>query len=471
MISLDKIEALAPDQASLDTAKKLLDGKKWPVCGVASDHSFIWGECQGSGSTPYRACVALNDLGYKCTCPSRKFPCKHSLALMWRYSAKTAEFSTGDVPEWVRDWSAKRRIGKTAANVSDQTNVAKKSSINEALDNVDEPEQKQDSERAAKARERNQQQRETLIQAGLEDFYAWLADVYDRGLLHFLQNCTTNCRQAAKRLVDAKASGLASQLDEMAGGALQTPESERPRYLQQKLSSLYLLAKAYQQQAGLPTELQQEVKRLLGWTLSREQLLDNPDVLRISGHWLVLAVREYLQNDGLRRVETWLGRVDENADRQHFAVLMDYHHASAGNVAPPFRPGEWLAGTVAYYPSPTPLRGIIVDHALLANGSRRLPGQPLKQALEGRLMQRSKNPWLPTWPLAVANPVVVTDNKGQFWLTGTGDDCVILLKHPDRTALLPLLGLQISHATVTWDGWRGDLLQADTVYGFWSAQS
>jgi SWIM zinc finger len=469
MISLDKIEVMAPDQASLDAAKKLLDGKKWPVCCVASDSSFIWGECQGSGSTPYRACVALNDLGYKCTCPSRKFPCKHCLALMWRYSAKAAEFSSGEVPEWVRDWSAKRRTGKTTGNVIGEPDVAKKIAINDAIDGVDKLEQKQDSERAAKTRERNQQQREALIQAGLEDFYVWLADVYDRGLLHFLQNCTANCSQAAKRLVDAKASGLASQLDEMAGVALQTLETERPRYLQQKLSSLYLLAKAYQHQAGLHTEHQQEVRRLLGWTMSREQLLDSPEALRISDHWLVLAVREYLQNDGLRRVETWLARSDENADRKSFAVLMDYHHVSAGNVAPPFRPGEWLEATIAFYPSPTPLRGIIIDHKLLANSRLHLSGQPLKQALAERLMQRSKNPWLPTWPLVVAYPVVVTDNAGQFWLTESGDNCAIPLKHPDRAALLPLLGLQIRNATVTWDGWRGDLLQADTAYGFWSA--
>jgi hypothetical protein len=113
MILLEKIEAIAPDQASLNAARKLLGQTKWPVSAIASDNSFIWGECQGSGSTPYRACITPSDLGYKCTCPSRKFPCKHALALMWRYSEKPDEFTTGETPQWVQDWSSRRRNNHT----------------------------------------------------------------------------------------------------------------------------------------------------------------------------------------------------------------------------------------------------------------------------------------------------------------------------------------------------------------------
>jgi len=122
---------------------------------------------------------------------------------------------------------------------------------------------------------------------------------------------------------------------------------------------------------------------------------------------------------------------------------------------------------VIFYPSPTPLRGILIDHKLPANTGNRLVGQPLKQALNERLHQRSKNLWLPGWPVSVANPGIVMDGKGQFWLSE--HESAILLTYPDRSTLIPLLGIGITQATVTWDGWRGDLLQADTAYGFWSA--
>jgi len=290
MVTLQTIEAMAPDQASLTAARKLLDNGKWPVNAIAPDQSFIWGECQGSGSAPYRACVALADLANKCTCPSRKFPCKHSLALIWRYQQSPNEFIAADIPQWVLDWSSKRRGSKPAIATSAGASAAGKD-IATALSSTNDEKPTLDSERASKARERNQQQREASIQAGLNDFILWLEDVYDLGLLAFLQNCSGHCRNAAKRLVDAKAPGLASQLDELSSNVLQTLESLRPRFLHQQLSSLYLLACAYQKQDQLPETLRHDVRRLIGWTVNRDQVLEMPETERGTGLLQVLAVR------------------------------------------------------------------------------------------------------------------------------------------------------------------------------------
>jgi hypothetical protein len=67
-LALEKIAALAPDQPSIDAARKLLKPGSWPRLAW-DDAELVRGECQGSGATPYHA-------GYKCSCPSRKFPCK-----------------------------------------------------------------------------------------------------------------------------------------------------------------------------------------------------------------------------------------------------------------------------------------------------------------------------------------------------------------------------------------------------------
>ena len=110
VISLEKIEALAPDQASLIAARKLVKAGGWS--GLSFDGSgLVWGECQGSGSSPYRVIVSETDAGYKCTCPSRKFPCKHSLALMWMRADGKLSFERAAVPEWVQDWIRRRRAG------------------------------------------------------------------------------------------------------------------------------------------------------------------------------------------------------------------------------------------------------------------------------------------------------------------------------------------------------------------------
>ncbi|TJV28473.1 MAG: SWIM zinc finger family protein, partial [Mesorhizobium sp.] len=72
--------------------------------------ALIWGECQGSGSNPYRVVVDTGDHGYKCTCPSRKFPCKHTLALMWIAATAPASFAAAEsTPDWVNDWLGRRR--------------------------------------------------------------------------------------------------------------------------------------------------------------------------------------------------------------------------------------------------------------------------------------------------------------------------------------------------------------------------
>jgi SWIM zinc finger len=106
-IEITKIEELAPDQGSLAAAAKLKKPEVWPLlaCDAAG---LIWGECQGSGASPYRVICSEADFGYKCTCPSRKFPCKHTLALMWMRADGALPFKTEALPAWVTDWLARR---------------------------------------------------------------------------------------------------------------------------------------------------------------------------------------------------------------------------------------------------------------------------------------------------------------------------------------------------------------------------
>ncbi|TJV75122.1 MAG: SWIM zinc finger family protein, partial [Mesorhizobium sp.] len=95
-LDLKTIEALAPDQASLGAAAKLTKRSNWPRLETNEQLGLIWGECQGSGSNPYRVAFDTRDHGYKCTCPSRKFPCKHILGLMWIGATAPASFDRVD---------------------------------------------------------------------------------------------------------------------------------------------------------------------------------------------------------------------------------------------------------------------------------------------------------------------------------------------------------------------------------------
>jgi hypothetical protein len=97
-LTKDRIEKLAPDQASLGAALKLMKPAAWPMLARSADAALLWGECQGSGATPYRVIVSPGDVGYKCTCPSRKFPCKHVLAVMWMHCDRPERFERAGLP-------------------------------------------------------------------------------------------------------------------------------------------------------------------------------------------------------------------------------------------------------------------------------------------------------------------------------------------------------------------------------------
>ncbi|MEZ5774835.1 MAG: SWIM zinc finger family protein [Hyphomicrobiaceae bacterium] len=180
----DVIEALAPDQSSLAAALKLLKPASWPTIARDASVSLLWGECQGSGASPYRVVVALPDLGYKCTCPSRKFPCKHVLAVMWMQVDKPDRFLEVSPPEWVADWLSRRRPKVAAAPRSDgEANVPRSAtkSFDSALADAesegasaDAPPDPKATARAAAQRERLKQEREAAIQNGLDELDRWI---------------------------------------------------------------------------------------------------------------------------------------------------------------------------------------------------------------------------------------------------------------------------------------------------------
>ena len=75
-----RVVELAPDDSSVNAARRLLNPALWSETG--STEILVWGKCQGSGKTPYQVSVDLAGPAFRCSCPSRKFPCKHALALL-----------------------------------------------------------------------------------------------------------------------------------------------------------------------------------------------------------------------------------------------------------------------------------------------------------------------------------------------------------------------------------------------------
>lgn len=79
-MTLDDVQALAPDGRAFTTAKKLAKPEKWRRIG--RDGDALWGVAVGSKGDTYATFVREGGPDQlRCTCPSRKRPCKHALGL------------------------------------------------------------------------------------------------------------------------------------------------------------------------------------------------------------------------------------------------------------------------------------------------------------------------------------------------------------------------------------------------------
>ena len=107
-ITQEQITALAPNPAAAANGKKISQKGGFVRLEASPDDTFFLGECTGSGSKNYITSADFLDPAqpvFRCTCPSRQFPCKHSLALLYEMMAGKT-FAPCDIPE---DILAKRQ--------------------------------------------------------------------------------------------------------------------------------------------------------------------------------------------------------------------------------------------------------------------------------------------------------------------------------------------------------------------------
>lgn len=102
--SAEQVLALAPDASAARVGRSLSGPGPWS--GAGSTAAAVWGECQGSGATPYQVVVDLTGPAYRRSCPSRRFPCKHALGLLLLWSA--GGVAGGTPTSWAAGWLAER---------------------------------------------------------------------------------------------------------------------------------------------------------------------------------------------------------------------------------------------------------------------------------------------------------------------------------------------------------------------------
>jgi hypothetical protein len=405
-----RVLTLAPDASSLRAAQPLASGRSWPLTGAADDR-VLWGEYLGRAATPYRTVVDLSGPAYRCSCPSRKFPCKHALALLLLWSDGAVGRHAAP-PEWAATWIAGR-----AARASDT----------------------RDSRPPADpaAAQRRAEQREARVATGLTELDRWLCDQVRQGLAVSQRSGYRHWDDIAARMVDAQAPGLAERLRALAAVPYSGPGWDAR--LLEEYALLRLLATACRDQAALPPPLRDTVRSRVGFTVRQADLLASATPVR--DHWHVLARRD-LDRDRIRTRRSWL-----RGQRTGRTALVLSFAAVGQSLDDSLAVGTVTDADLAFYPGTVPLRALVAARRDTVSCGPP-PGRTVAGLLAGYAAALGEDPWLDTWPAVLtATPARVPlpclyDTSGEA-----------LPLHPGAGDCWPLFALSGGHPLTVAAEW------------------
>lgn len=375
-ITVDAVLAMAPDEASIKAARSLVSPGKWQTLGA--DGAAAWGLCQGSGSKPYQVKVDLSGPVCSCSCPSRKIPCKHALALLLLLAQHKDAFPGDARPEWVSEWleGRLRRAAEKEAGAARRKSFAQASPKKEAA-------------------------RLERMRAGLEELTRWMNDQVRQGLSSLSGNYGEWDRLAA-RMVDAQMPGVAARL--RAVSPLVDGGDDWPAEVLGRMGSLQLLAEAFFRLESLSPAEQADVRAALGYVPDKESVLAGDDA--VSDEWSVIGV-SVAEEERLWRRRVWLyGR-----ESGRMALILDFSHGTR-SFEPVFLPGDTMRMTLAFYPGAAPLRAVVADSPVAVPDAVPLPCRTLDEALADMAGRVAVNPWQSPLPLFFGGAQLVRGESG-----------------------------------------------------------
>jgi hypothetical protein len=459
--SADSVLDLAPDESSRRSGAALGRPAPWSGAGVAGE--LLWGLCAGSGKNPYQVVVDLGGPAYKCSCPSRKFPCKHALGLLLNWA-------NGTVPEestpadFAAAWLADRRARAEKAEKSvvrtdpaDSGSAAGSGSV---------------AGQAAAARQAEQRaaQRAQRVANGLTELRSWLRDQVLVGLSATAGGSGGPARgpadEIAARMIDAQAPGVAGVLR----GLSEVPGSGEgwPGRLLGEYAQLQLLARAHQRLGDLPPELAATVRSRIGYPTSRADVLARPAV---TDRWEVLGVRD-LADGNVPGRRIWL----RGADSGRWAMLLTFaapggggRFGAAGGWQDPdtarLRPGTELRASLHYYPGQPALRAAAGERQTQPARARRpVPAGDVDALLAGYAAGLEQDPWLTVWPALLTGTPAAPGGGPRENRWRLIDPAGAALPLKERESLWTLLAVSGGHPVTVAGEWHPDGLLPLTVW-------
>ncbi|MFD7168414.1 SWIM zinc finger family protein [Streptomyces violascens] len=372
----EQVLALAPDEASRKAGSRLGTAGPWSESGC-DDAGAVWGLCKGSGSKPYRTVIDTSGPGYKCSCPSRKFPCKHAIGLLLLWSTDEQPMPAGAAPDWAEQWLKGRRA---RAKGPDQSPTERDVAL------VD-----------GEAARRRWEKRADRISTGATELEQRLADLLSGGLAAAERPGYGLWEETAARMVDAQAPGLAARVREL--GALPNSGPGWPTRLLEECALLHLLDRAWLGRAGLPDALAATVRSRVGAPTA-------PQDPAIRDNWQVLAQYDTVDAKLTTR-RIWL--YGKKSGRS--ALVLDF--GAAGRA-----PGIALPVGQTVDADLTPYRGRLraalgERYTTPSEPDAPPPGVTATEAVERYGRALLNDPWLDAYPVTLTGVIPTPPNNDE----------------------------------------------------------
>ncbi|GEA88892.1 SWIM zinc finger family protein [Cellulomonas cellasea] len=409
--TVEQALALAPDASSAAAGRRLAASGSWTAAGAAP--GVVWGSCAGSGKVPYQTVVDLTEPAFSCSCPSRKFPCKHALALLVRWAG-------GEVAE--HDEPADAAAAWLEARAARAARSAERAEARAERTTTTDP----------RPAERRAEQREQRVSAGVAELDRWLRDQVRTGVASADTAGYALTDPVAARLVDAQAPGLAGAVRRLASVA--ASGEGWPGRLLEELALVHLLTTAHRRLAELPADLAATVRTRVGATVRTEDVLAGPPV---RDRWDVLALRD--SSDG--RLTTRRVHVRGAATGRDALVLS---FAGPGHVLDvSLVPGTALDADLHFHPGALGLRAVVGARHGEPCPLSAVTGVPVRHVLAAWARALAADPWTSDLPVVLGDVHVLPapDGAPAGWLVAdTAGDALPLVAAPGLWTVLAVSG-------------------------------
>jgi len=294
------VVAVAPTPSSLAAAETLAVDTRWSRYGA--DDQVLWGRCRGSGAEPYDTVVDHVGVAWRCTCPSRRRPCKHALALLllWVRGAVPAGVPPHDVAAWAHrprppggDTPDGHAGGRVPSSAQPGYGGGDSGGVDVGEGDETLPPDRDDLDRA-------RDERVARMREGLAELDRWLEDRMRAGLADPALGRYSTWDDLAARLVDARAGALANRVRRLAGLVGASPDWHAD--VLAELGLLHLISQAGRRLPDLPGALADAVAAASGWQVRQADVLAGvPD----TDDWFVTG-RSDRREDRIEVRRVWL---------------------------------------------------------------------------------------------------------------------------------------------------------------------